>query len=287
MFCAPVFCLIHWFFYLSSFVIPSKCLKNRAQIHHHHHVAEVLGIFPVPWSSRWSWSLHLFFGRPMFLRPLGWYCSVCFDILFVSILCTCCSHFSWYLLYLCVLFPRSPFLDHVSGVRRGNRIKMHENKYLFPKKTPTFYRLVQRYEGSNTAPRAFIIIYTGADKSFVRPGRKKANVSVRIVWISFGALPSRKKNLMTARVSILFKSRASLTCFRACFLPGRARDLSAPRYLCVLFPRSPFLDHVSAVRRANRIKMHENKYFVHPKNHQHFTAWSKALRDRIQPHVLL
>ena len=28
VFCAPVFFLIHWFFSLSSFVIPSKCLKN-------------------------------------------------------------------------------------------------------------------------------------------------------------------------------------------------------------------------------------------------------------------
>jgi len=33
---------------------------------------------------------------------------------------------------------------------------------------------------------------------------------------------------MTARFSILLKSRASLTCFRACFAPGRAKDLSAP-----------------------------------------------------------
>jgi len=72
----------------------------------------------------------------------------------------------------------------------------------------------------------------GADKSLVRPGRKQVNVSVRIAWISFGALPCRKKkNLMTARVSMLLKSRVSLTCFRACFLPGRAKDLSAPRYV--------------------------------------------------------
>jgi len=35
---------------------------------------------------------------------------------------------------------------------------------------------------------------------------------------------------MTTRVSMLLKWRASLTCFRACFLPGRAKDLSAPRY---------------------------------------------------------
>jgi len=39
---------------------------------------------------------------------------------------------------------------------------------------------------------------------------------------------------MTDRVSMLLKSRASLTCFRACFLPGRAKDLSTPRYVTLL-----------------------------------------------------
>jgi len=34
-----------------------------------------------------------------------------------------------------------------------------------------------------------------ADKSLARPGRKKANVSVRMAWIFFGALPWRKKKL--------------------------------------------------------------------------------------------
>ena len=62
--------------------------------HHHHHVPEGLGVFPVPWSSRWSWSLHLFLGRPMFLCPFDLYCGACFGS--VSILCTCCSHFFWY-----------------------------------------------------------------------------------------------------------------------------------------------------------------------------------------------
>ena len=42
-------------------------------------------------------------------------------------------------------------------------------------------------------------------------------------------LAGKKKNLVTARVSMLLKSRASLICFRACFLPGRAKGLSAPR----------------------------------------------------------
>ena len=49
--------------------------------HHHHHVHEVLGVFPVPWSSRCSWSLHLFLGRPTFRRPFGLYCSACFGSL--------------------------------------------------------------------------------------------------------------------------------------------------------------------------------------------------------------
>ena len=39
-------------------------------------------------------------------------------------------------------------------------------------------------------------------------GACSPNVSVIMVWISFGALPCRKKNLMTARVSML-KSRTS------------------------------------------------------------------------------
>ena len=35
--------------------------------------------------------------------------------------------------------------------------------------------------------------------------------------------------MMTARVPMLLNSHASLSCFRACFLPGLAKDLSAPQ----------------------------------------------------------
>jgi len=75
----------------SSYIIGLWCTETHHH-YHHHHVPEGLGVFSVPWSSKWSWSLHLFFGRPMFLHPFGLYCSACFGILFVSILCTCCSH---------------------------------------------------------------------------------------------------------------------------------------------------------------------------------------------------
>jgi len=37
------------------------------------------------------------------------------------------------------------------------------------------------------------ILYRGADKSLARPGREKANVSVRMARISFGALPCKEK----------------------------------------------------------------------------------------------
>ena len=43
--------------------------------------------------------------------------------------------------------------------------------------------------------RDLVHIYAGADKSLDRTGRKQANVSVRMVWISFGALPCRRKKL--------------------------------------------------------------------------------------------
>ena len=51
-------------------------------------------------------------------------------------------------------------------------------------------------------------------------------------WREFPSAPclAGKINLMAARVSMLLKSRASVTCFQACFLPGQAKDLSAPLF---------------------------------------------------------
>ena len=49
-------------------------------------------------------------------------------------------------------------------------------------------------------------------------------------WREFPSPPclAGKKELVTTHVSMLLKSRESLTCFVACFLLGRAKDLSAP-----------------------------------------------------------
>ena len=76
--------------------------------------------------------------------------------------------------------------------------------------------------------------YRGADKSLARLRRKQANVSARMAWISFGALPCRKKKTWWELASRCCWNRARrLTCFRACFLPGRAKDLSALLYIKV------------------------------------------------------
>jgi len=44
---------------------------------------------------------------------------------------------------------------------------------------------------------------------------------------------------MTSCVSVLLKSRASLTCFGVCLLPGRTKDLSAPGYLLTVIGLTP------------------------------------------------
>jgi hypothetical protein len=45
----------------------------------------------------------------MSLLPFGLYCSACFGSLFVSILCTCCSHFSWYCFISFTMFSAPVF----------------------------------------------------------------------------------------------------------------------------------------------------------------------------------
>jgi len=51
-------------------------------------------------------------------------------------------------------------------------------------------------------------------------------------WREFPSAPclAGEKKLMTARVEMSLKSRASLICFRARFFLGRAKDLSASQY---------------------------------------------------------
>jgi len=78
--------------FISIFSAPPVChtiiIYHHHYHYHHYHVHEGLGVFLVRWSSKWNWSLHLFLGRTMFLRPFGLYCRACFGILFVRVVAT-------------------------------------------------------------------------------------------------------------------------------------------------------------------------------------------------------
>ena len=128
------------------------------------------------------------------------------------------------IVYTILLITRWTNLVHESYMLRSDSyiiIYLHPNVYInlsFTKMNTILVLLNSFYPSQRN--------YRGADKSLARPGRKEADVSftISVNFLRRLALQG-KKNLMTARVSMLLKLRASLTCFRACFLPGRAKDL--------------------------------------------------------------
>ena len=84
--------------------------------------------------------------RPMCLRPFGLYCSACLGILFVSILCMRCSHFSWYCFISFTVFSAPVFslihwfflylvLLFQEGVLKISYHTTCDAKYLFFKKS--------------------------------------------------------------------------------------------------------------------------------------------------------
>ena len=127
----------------------------------------------------------------------------------------------------------SPFTTHRNGGHCAVRITQRE----VPSKTPhptlgltqPHIQYLLGIQQPETEVRLSSPHTRCADKSLAQPGRKQTTVSAKMAWISVDALPCRKKIIMTARVSMLLKLRASLTCFRAYFLPGRAKDFSARR----------------------------------------------------------
>ena len=88
---------------------------------------------------------------------------------------------------------------------------------------PNAFSSVMHYGAWNSLLSFEIFRSTGVlIKSIVRPGRKHANVSVRMN-VNFLRRPALQETKT-------WWQRASLTYLRACFHPGRAKDLSAPRY---------------------------------------------------------
>ena len=74
--------------------------------------------------------------------------------------------------------------------------------------------------------------YWCADKSLARPGRKQARKHVRDAR-DFNNIETRAviKFLFSCKAKAPKEIHAILTETLACFLPGRAKDLSAPLYV--------------------------------------------------------
>jgi len=110
-----------------------------------------------------------------------------------------------------------------------------------------------------------LYMYRRADKFLARPGRKQANISVKKAWISLGALPCRKKKTWWQLASRCCWNRARLWhASELFFLPGRAKELSAPRYMsdfyhvCCL-SHSASSDRYNNVWRRAQMKKNDRK----------------------------
>jgi len=77
--------------------------------HHHHHVQEGLDLMPVPCILKIKLVPPSLPRSSYVYSSFGLYCSACLGILFVSILCTCCSHFSWYCFISFTIFSAPVF----------------------------------------------------------------------------------------------------------------------------------------------------------------------------------
>ena len=85
--------------------------KGRREDHstHHRHVQEGLGLIPVPCILKMKLVPPSLPRSSYVSSCFGLYCSACLVILFVSILCMCCSHFSWYYFISFTIFSAPVF----------------------------------------------------------------------------------------------------------------------------------------------------------------------------------
>jgi len=70
--------------------------------------------------------------------------------------------------------------------------------------------------------------YRGADKSLARPGRKQVGSMSGTRWISTTSRHELSSSFSFLEGKAPKETHAILTEVLACFLPGRAKELSAP-----------------------------------------------------------
>ena len=128
------------------------------------------------------------------------------------------------------------------------------NKFFFRKSRPLednvrkilYNQVSYRWQYNMAYALCVLHKYRGADKSSARPGRKQANVSVIMSWISFGALPCRKKSWWQltsrcwwngARLWYASEFVFFLVGLRTYQHPGTATDTNAEYLKLTVFPR--------------------------------------------------
>jgi hypothetical protein len=77
--------------------------------------------------------------------------------------------------------------------------------------------------------RSALIVYRGAGKSLARPGRKQATFPAFYASLRFITTFTRVHHLSLPLPNQSIHLRITLLTGAACFFPGRAKDLSAPR----------------------------------------------------------
>jgi len=82
-------------------------------------------------------------------------------------------------------------------------------------------------EKTRTLSLPLILMYRGADKSLARPGRKQARKHVRDAR-DFNNIKKRPVNFFFLQGKAPKEIHSILTETLVCFLPSRAKDLSAP-----------------------------------------------------------
>ena len=107
-----------------------------------------------------------------------------------------------------------------------------------------------------------LLLYQGADKSLARPGRKQTWKHVRDTWIFNNIETQAVIKFLLLQGKTPKEIHDILTETLACFLPGRAKDLTAPLYknisrCTVLWMSKPLMLCTSFLRekRKNKIKM--------------------------------
>ena len=104
--------------------------------------------------------------------------------------------------------------------------------------------------------------YRGADKSLTQPGRKHANISVRMAWISFGALPCKKKKELDDSSRLHVVEIARVPDMLPSLFPDRAKDLSSTQYFLSLSPLLSFSYHLAFIFFISRYKLNVVSFHI-------------------------